>query len=187
MLVQNQAKFVYGEVNGDVNDRKVSVLPINTTQSPSHEKPIKKRSWKRMDSYTGSASKDLESVINEITGDSNMEDMFKKLDRCEDEGHDNSCAFSNDKESYTNNYDINEKGICLETTEKDIALTEEHGQNVDTSEDYRQRNSISTGKNLQSDDDTALKSEFETPVSTSDSISADSETDRHSGTGAIFL
>ena len=70
------SNFVYGEAS----DRKVSIY-----QSKEEKKEKRQpRGWKRMDSYSGSASKDLESMINEIVKDENLESLFDKLDQCDD-------------------------------------------------------------------------------------------------------
>ena len=70
------SNFVYGEAS----DRKVSIYQ-NREERREKRQP---RGWKRMDSYSGSASKDLESMINEIVKDENLEDLFDKLDQCDD-------------------------------------------------------------------------------------------------------
>ena len=243
-----------------MNDRKVSVLPLQTT-SQIDDKPSKKRSWKRMDSYTGSASKDLDSIINEIAGD-NMEEMFKKLDQCEDDNDDekdivlDEVTENRHKNIVTNNVDSeqdmlnkldqfeddngydNEGNVCDEGTEN--KYTNSVSDNVDSEQDVlnkldqcedddgndyednvcdedieqRYTNNVSDnveqvdmtcaqtentgdledisiqGKpslvdtHLQSDNNDVLRSKIEIPVSSSDNISADSETEWHSGIGA---
>ena len=70
--------------DGDTKDKTVTgsenegenIEQVNTSCRPQ---------WKRMDSYNGAASKDLDSIIQNIINEDNMNDVFKKLDQCDSE------------------------------------------------------------------------------------------------------
>ena len=85
-----KTNFVYGEAA----DRKVSVIGNeHRRQSCPSPRPIRPeatnpRSWKRMDSYTGSTSKDLDGIINEVKKAEDLNELFQKLDQCEDKEED---------------------------------------------------------------------------------------------------
>ena len=137
--------FILENMKTSVGNEKKAPEEVNDNQNVSPEiqqKNPKGRGWKRMDSYTGSASKDLEAAISEIVQDENMEELYTKLDKCEDysdktgmymgnnetniETHDNSvitysCDY-NQNSTYTENFET--------TNNQDIS------QNVESNEDH---------------------------------------------------
>ena len=78
-------------------------------ESDNPQQPPSGRGWKRMDSYVGSASKDLDAMINEIVQDENMEELFTKLDNCDDDAIDEEEMEIGNKGNASNYQEDSEK------------------------------------------------------------------------------
>ena len=112
----SKVKFVYSD---STIDRRISVI-ANGELIPSSPKiklkDDRKRSWKRMDSYTGGNSKDLDNMINSIMLEENMDELFDRLDSCEDDLEEDENVES------INSLDV----ICDNSTEGDNNKSEWH-------------------------------------------------------------
>jgi hypothetical protein len=77
------------------------------------------RSWKRMDSYSGSLSRDLDQMIQEIQSGSDLQELYAKLDHCDDDQEENDKyeeEKDEEEEKEGNNDDENEED------EKEVAV-----------------------------------------------------------------
>ncbi len=102
------------------------------------------RSWKRMDSYSGSLSRDLDQMIQEIQSGSDLQELYAKLDHCDDDQEENDKykeeKDEEEEEKEGNNDDENEED------EKEVAVNcdvdeegvEEMNNDAEKEDDERQ-------------------------------------------------
>merc|ERR1719233_2198677 len=89
---------------GNLIDTKAEKIKVNENVSPDVEVKDKEgadmpnkvcRQWKRMDSYNGNATKELDHIIQDILNEDNLEKLNKSLSNCEIESdYENETSFS---------------------------------------------------------------------------------------------
>jgi len=103
------------------------------------------RSWKRMDSYSGSLSRDLDQMIQEIQSGSDLQELYAKLDHCDDDQEENDKyeeeKDEEEEEKEGNNDDENEEDeeeVVVNCDAEEEKEEEEMNNDAEKEEDDRQ-------------------------------------------------